>query len=56
MDRYIKLEDAELAIRRREDLTFVAKDRAVEALKEVPFMLMLVGFDEAKHEDNTEEV
>lgn len=53
MDKYIKLEDAELAIRRREDLTFVAKERAVEALKELSFLLM--GFDEARHEDNAEE-
>lgn len=54
MDKYIKLEDAELAIRRREDLTFIAKERAVEALKELPFLL--VGFDEARYEDNTGEV
>lgn len=53
MDKYIKLEDAELAIRRREDLTFVAKERATEALKELPFLL--VGFDEVRHEDNAEE-
>ena len=54
MDKYIKLEDAELAIRRREDLTFIAKDRAVEALKALPFILM--GFGEAGQEDNSEEV
>lgn len=54
MDKYIKLEDTELAIRRREDLTFVNKERAVEALKELPFVL--TGFDEARHEDNSEEV
>lgn len=38
MDKYLKLEDVILAIRRSEDLTFTAKDRAVAALNEVPYV------------------